>query len=81
MRYEERFLSAPLVSLAGKATFAVSDNVNVFVGGSWEQIFTGRGDTDIFTEHDDAQLGSTLVDMAGANLGSVSITAGLTGTF
>ncbi len=81
VRYEERFLSAPLVSLAGKATFAVSDNVNVFVGGSWEQIFTGRGDTDIFTEHDDAQLGSTLVDMAGANLGSVSITAGLTGTF
>jgi len=80
LRFEDIFVPAPLVSVAGKATFAVSDSLDMFVGGTWEQIFTARGDTDIYAEHNDDDLGS-FPDGAGGNLGSFSLTAGLTGTF
>lgn len=70
--------SAPILSVAGQATYEVSDGLNVFLGGSIEQVFTGR--VDAF--YDEAVLPDfSYPNGQGASLFAASITGGIKGTF
>lgn len=71
---------APIVSLAGQAEYALSEDMSVFLGGSVEKVFTTRGDLEWWES-------GVLIpylnseDSAGVDLFAATVTAGLKGTF
>lgn len=70
--------SAPILSVAGQASYEVSDGMSVFLGGSLEQVFTGRADA----HYDEAVLPDfSYPNGQGASLFAASITGGIKGTF
>ena len=80
LRFVDYLKPAPMVSLAASAGYDLSDNLGLFFEGSVEKVFLGRADTDIYDNDTDALLG-TAPDAAGAELGSVSLSAGFKGSF
>jgi plasminogen activator len=71
--------SAALAAVSAKATFAVTEDMNLFIGGSAEQIFTGRADA-----HYDYAVAPPDFDYdngQGADLFAATLTAGIMGTF
>lgn len=72
--------SAPLLSVGASVGYEVAEGMNLFLAGTAEQIFTARGDTEIFNNNTGALLG-TDADGAGGDLFAASITGGIKGTF
>jgi outer membrane protease len=67
---------SPMVALSARAEYSVADNMNVFVGGTVDKVFRGRGDTSI--------TGAGVAffpDAAGLDLMAASLSAGVKGTF
>ncbi|MDP1730861.1 MAG: omptin family outer membrane protease [Devosia sp.] len=71
---------APIVSLSASAEYQVAEQVNLFIAGSVEKVFLGRGDTEMY-DNDTGVLLGTYPDSAGAELISASLSAGVKGTF
>jgi plasminogen activator len=75
--------SAPVVQLSGTAKYALSDSLDMFLTGTYEEVFTARGGTDVYGL--DGMGGSSYLgsfpDAAGGNFRAASITAGLSGQF
>ena len=72
--------SAPLLSVGASVGYEVAEGMNLFLAGTAEQIFTARGDTEIFNNNTGVLLG-TDTDGAGGDLFAASITGGIKGTF
>lgn len=77
-RFVDVLRPAPMVSLSASAGYEVSDNLGLFFEGAVEKVFLGRADTEIY---DGGSHIGTSVDTAGAELGTLSISAGLQGSF
>ncbi len=70
--------TAGLVQVSGQASFAVTDDMSIFLGGTLEQILTARADAHYdFTPDPD----SDYLDGQGADLFAATLTAGVKGTF
>jgi plasminogen activator len=70
--------SAPILSVAGQASYEMSDGMSVFLGGSLEQVFTSRVDahydnTGVINDFD-------YPDGQGASLFAATISVGVMGT-
>lgn len=77
-RFIDYLKPAPILSLAANADYELSDNLGLFFEGTVEKVFLARADTDIY---DAGVLVLNSPDAAGAELGSVSLSAGLKGSF
>ena len=80
LRFVDRLKPAPMLSLAASASHDLSDNLGLFFEGAVEKVFLGRADTDIYNNDTDAYLGGS-TDAAGGELGTLSLSAGLKGSF
>lgn len=72
--------SAPLVSVGASATYQIADGLNVFISGTAEKIFTGRGNEYVY-DMTDGSLDLIAPDMGGGDLFAATLSAGLKGTF
>jgi outer membrane protease len=81
IRFIENVYLAPVLGASAKATYAVSDNLDFFVGGQVDRIFLGRSDTNMFNIPTGAPLGGTAFDASGADLISANMKVGLSGSF
>ena len=80
LNFVDNLEPAPLVSVGASVGYEVMDGMKLFVAGTAEQIFTARGDTDIYDIPTGDYLG-TEDDGAGGDLFAASVSAGLKGTF
>lgn len=80
LNFIDHLESAPLLSVGASASYEVADGMNIFLAGTAEKIFTGRGDTDIYNDETGVLIGTEL-DGAGGDLFAASITGGIKGTF
>ncbi|HHY51539.1 MAG TPA: omptin family outer membrane protease, partial [Alphaproteobacteria bacterium] len=80
LRFEDRIRPTPVLAAAATATYSVSANLGIHVTGSIEKMFLGRADTETFDTLTGTSLG-TAADVGGAELGTVSLSAGLKGSF
>ncbi len=80
LQFLSYFQSAPLVSVEGSVAYKVSDGMQLYLSGTAEQIFTARGDTDIYN-NDTGNLLLTEPDAAGADLFAATLSVGIKGTF
>jgi outer membrane protease len=71
---------APMLSASASATYDFSDNFGAFVEGGIEKVFRMRGDAEITNTSTGTYLGKT-IDAAGAELGTINVSAGLKGSF
>lgn len=79
-RFEDFFRPSPYVTLAGTATYALSDSLDLFVTGTYEEMLLGRGDTKLYDQQSDTLL-ATYLDGEGGAFRAASVSAGLKGTF
>lgn len=77
-RFVDLLKPAPMVSLSASAGYELSDNLGLFFEGAVEKVFLGRADTEIF---DGGSYVGTSIDTGGAELGTLSLSAGLKGSF
>lgn len=76
----DKLVSAPLVSVEGSVGYKIADKTQIYLAGSAEQIFTARGDTEVY-DNDTRELLETDLDGAGADLFAATISVGVKGTF
>ncbi|WP_421762076.1 omptin family outer membrane protease [Devosia sp.] len=77
--FDDTLGSAPMVALEANAGYALDEKTSLFVTGTYDKIFTGRGDTtatDTVTDDSDTEL-----DVAGGDFGAASISVGIKGSF
>ncbi|MBD8066643.1 omptin family outer membrane protease [Devosia sp. PTR5] len=79
LRFTDSLYAMPSIEVGLSAGYAMSDHVDVTLGGNFRQIFQQRGDTKAYNTVTGAT--DTYTNAAGASLRSVDITAGLTGRF
>ena len=80
LKFVDYLYPAPMVNLEMAATYSVSDNVGLHVSAAIEKMFLARADTEvseISTGTPDGSYGNG----AGAELGTISLSAGVTGRF
>jgi plasminogen activator len=77
-RFIDHLGPTPMASLSFSAGYDVSDNLGVFFEGAVEKVFLGRGDLDV---SDAGTHVGTFVDTIGAELGTLSVSTGLKGSF
>lgn len=77
-RFVDHLRPAPMVALSYSAGYDVSDSFGVFFEGAVEKVFLGRGDTDI--SEAGVVIGS-FADTGGAELATLSLSAGVKGSF
>lgn len=80
LRFVDYLYPAPMVNVEASATYNVSDHLGLHLSAAVEKMFLARGNTDVYDNDADALLGSSS-DTAGAELGTISISAGVTGRF
>src|SRR5690606_28765943 len=80
LRFVDRIRPTPVLAAAATATYNFSDTLAAYVTGSVEKVFLGRADTEVIDTLTGASLG-TSADIGGAELGTVSLSAGLKGSF
>jgi len=76
VNYVDAFRPAPMVSLNASASYNFSRNAGFFVEGGVEKVWLLRGDTTMT-----GMLAGYSVDTAGGALGTLSLSAGLKGSF
>ena len=77
--FDDTLGSAPMVALEANAAYALDERTSLFVTGTYDKIFTARGDTtatDTITDDSDTEL-----DVAGGDFGAASISVGIKGSF
>ena len=67
---------SPMDSVSARAQYAVADNLNVFIGGTVDKVFTARGDTTI-----SGAFNRFNPDTNGVDLLAASLSLGLKGKF
>lgn len=80
LRFEDMFMPAPTLGVKAKAAYAVTENLDVFLDARVDKMFAARGDTQTFNMNTGAMT-SNYADVAGAELLSGSLSAGLGGRF
>lgn len=80
LRILDSLQMAPIVTLAAKAEYQVSDGVSLFVGGSVEKVFAARGDKQ-WWESGVLIPYSNSADSSGTDLFAASVSGGVKGTF
>ncbi len=75
LTFLEDFGAAPYVGLKARATYALTDRTGIMILGKYERYFTAKGDTTLF--ENGSQVNYFGGDVAGANLETISISAGL----
>jgi plasminogen activator len=76
--------SAPIAEISGTATYAFSDTLSFFLTGSYDTVFTTRGDQQVDSlAPDGSVLGpyAYAPDAVATNFGAFTVTAGLKGNF
>lgn len=76
----DKLVSAPLVSAEASVGYKIADKTQIYLSGSAEQIFTARGDTEVY-DNDTGELLEVDLDGAGADLFAATISVGIKGTF
>jgi outer membrane protease len=80
LRFIDYLMPAPMLGATATASYALSGGLDFFVSGSVEKVFLARGDTEVYNNTTGA-LSSASSDTAGAELGTISLAAGLKGSF
>lgn len=80
LRFVDSITPAPMLGASATASYAFSDSLDIFLSGSIEKVFLGRGDTGYYDIPSGVYLGSS-VDAAGLELGTISLAGGLKGSF
>lgn len=80
LRFLDRIKPTPMVSLHASVGYDFTDNFGVFLEGGIEKTFLGRADTEYYDIPSGTHLG-TAADIGGAELGTISLSAGLEGSF
>ena len=80
LRILDSLQMAPIVTLAAKAEYQVSDGMSLFVGGSLEKVFVARGDKQ-WWENGVLIPYFNSADSSGTDLFAASISGGVKGTF
>jgi outer membrane protease len=80
LRFLDHIKPTPVVALSASATYDFSDNLGAFVEGSVEKVFMGRADAETY-DHTTGALLSRTADTGGAELGTISLSAGIKGSF
>jgi omptin len=76
LMYVDDIDMSPMVAVSAQAEYSVADNTDVFVGGTVDRVFRGRGDTSVTG----AGVGF-FPDAAGLDLIAASLSVGVKGTF
>lgn len=79
LRFEDSLRSAPMLAIEASAAYAIADETNLFVTGTFDKIFTARGDTVVIDTIN--ELSDTDLDVAGGDFASAGISMGIKGTF
>lgn len=80
LKFVDHLAPAPMLNLEAGATYNVSDNLGLHMSAAIEKVFMARANTDEYDIPTDDLL-NTYSDSAGAEFGSVSVSAGVTGRF
>jgi outer membrane protease len=80
LRFLDYIEPTPMVSLHASAAYDFTDNFSGFIEGGIEKMLRGRADTAYYDIPTDTYLG-TSPDVGGAELGTISLSAGLKGSF
>ena len=78
LRFEETVVPAPTLGASFKATYDISENVDIYFAGDVEKTFLGRSDTTIYQQSTNLQ-GPTFPNASGAELISGTISFGIRG--
>jgi outer membrane protease len=81
LRFLDIIHPTPVFAASATATYDFSDNLGVFLSGSVEKLMLARADTDTYDIPTGAKLGGTAPNVAGAELGTITLSAGLKGSF
>jgi outer membrane protease len=80
LRFLDIIRPAPVFSASASMAYDFSDNMGVFLGGSVEKMMVARADAETYDIPSGTQL-SSFPNSSGAELGTISVTAGLKGSF
>lgn len=80
LRFMDFLRPAPMVSIAAKANYAVSDLSDLFLAVEYERIYEARGDVDVYSIGSGTYLGSA-ADVSGGDFQSLMVTGGFKGRF
>lgn len=81
LRFLDYLRPTPIFSASASASYEFSDNLDVFLSGSMEKMMLARADGEMYDITTGAKLGGTIPDATGAEFGSLSLAAGLKGSF
>lgn len=80
LRFVDLLKPSAMLSLSASAGYDLSDNLGLFFEGAVEKVFLSRADTELYDNDTNTYLG-TSADTGGAELGTLSLSAGLNGSF
>ncbi len=80
LRFDEDYRTAPVLMLAGRVDYAMTERMGVFVSGAYDRIFPVRADTALFGIPNGEPLGAE-ANSGGGSFRSAKISLGLKSAF